>query len=76
VSSHFYLVNLPEHLQSIHSIFHISQLKPASPSNIPNHSNPLPPPIEMDGTLEFELAQILDSKLDRWKKNPLIYYIQ
>jgi len=30
----------------------------------------------MDETLKFELAQILDLKLDRWKKNPLIYYIQ
>jgi len=76
VGSHSYLVNLPEHLRSIHLVFHISQLEPVPSSNIPNRSNPPPPPIEMDGTLEFELAQILDSKLDRRRTNPLMYYVQ
>jgi len=30
-----------------------------------NSVNPPPPPIEIDGNLEFEMAHILDSKLDR-----------
>jgi len=61
--THSYLIKLPNHC-AIHSIFHISQIEPASPSNIPNCVNPLSPPIEIDSSLEFEVAQILDSKLD------------
>jgi len=76
IGSHSYLVKLPEHLWSIHPVFHISQLKPASPSNIPNCSNPPPLPIEIDGVLEFELAQILDSRLDRQRKNLLMYFVR
>jgi len=63
--THSYLIKLPNHLRTIHLVFHISQIEPAPLSNIPNHVNPLPPPIEIDGSLEFEVAQILDSKLDR-----------
>jgi len=29
----------------------------------------------LDGNLEFEIAQILDSKWNRWRINPLLYYI-
>ena len=39
-------------------------------------SNPPPLPIELDGNLEFEVAQILDSKLDKRRKDPLLYYVQ
>jgi len=62
VGTHLYLIKLPEHLRTIHPMFHISQLKPVSLSNIPNHNNLPPPPIEMDRDLEFEVAQILDLK--------------
>ena len=62
--THSYLIKLPNHLHTIHPVFHISQIEPASLSNIPNRVNPPLPPIEIDGNLEFEVAQILDSKLD------------
>jgi len=55
--THSYLVKLPNHLRAIHPVFHVSQLEPAHPSNIPNHSNLPPPPIEIDGQLEFEVAE-------------------
>jgi len=71
---HSYLVNLPDHLRSIHPMFYVSQLEPALTSQIPNHIN-LPPPIEIDRNLKFEIAQVLDSKLDKWKKNLLLYYV-
>jgi len=74
--THSYLIKLPNHLRAIHPVFHISQIEPASLSNIPNHVNPLPPPIEIDGSLEFEVAQILDSKLDRQRRDPLLYLVQ
>ena len=43
----------------------MSQLEPAPSSNIANYVNSLPPPLEIDSNLEFEIAQILDSKLDQ-----------
>jgi len=61
-------------LRSIHPIFHISQLEPASTSWIPNCTNS-PPPIEIDGNLEFKVAQVLDSKLDKQRKNSLLCYV-
>jgi len=73
--THLYLIRLPEHLRSIHLVFHISQLEPALTSQIPNCYNPPLPPIEIAGHLKFEVAQILDSKLDKQQKDPLLYYV-
>ena len=33
-------------------------------------------PIELDGNLEFEVVQVLNSKFDRHRKDPLLYYMQ
>jgi len=74
--THSYLIKLPNHLRAIHPVFHVSQIEPAPLSNIPNHVNPPPPPIEIDGNLEFEVAHILDSKLDWRRRDPLLYLIQ
>jgi len=74
--THSYLIKLPNHLCAIYLVFHISQIEPVPLSNIPNYVNPLPPPIEIDGSLEFEVAQILDSKLNRRRRDPLLYLIQ
>jgi len=73
--THSYLIRLPEHLRSIYLVFHISQLEPTPSSQIPNCYNLPPPPIEIAGHLKFEVAQILDSKLDKQQKDPLLYYI-
>jgi len=76
LGSHSYYVKLPHYLRTIHPVFHISQLEPASPNQIPNCTKNPSPPIELDGTLEFEVVQVLDSKFDRHKKDPLFYYVQ
>jgi len=62
--THLYLIKLPNNLCTIHPVFHILQIEPALLSNIPNCVNPPLPPIEIDSNLEFEVAQILDSKLN------------
>ena len=54
-------------------MFHISQLEPSPPSQIPNHTNL--PPIELDGPIEFEVAEVLNSKLDKRRRDLLLYYI-
>ena len=69
-STHSNQVKLPYYLCTIHPMFHIFQLKPANPSQIPNCINPPPPPITIDGELEYKIFQILNSKLDRCRKLP------
>jgi len=64
LGTHSYLIKLPNHLRAIHPVFYVLQIEPAPLSNISNCVNPSPPPIEIDGNLEFEVAHILDSKLD------------
>jgi len=75
-SSLFYLIRLPDHLCSIHPLFHVSQLELSLPNTIPNCTNPPLPLITIDRNAEYEIARILDSKLDHWQKIPLLYYIQ
>jgi len=74
--SYSYRVNLPDHLRAIHLVFHISQLEPAPLNQIPNCTNPPPPPIELDSDLKFEVAEVLDSKLNKCRSHPLLYYVR
>ena len=75
-SAQSYQVKLPDYLHSVHPVFHVSHLEPAIPSTIPNQTNPPPPPIKVNGDLEYKISRILDSKWDRCRKPPLLYYIQ
>ena len=40
-------------------------LKPATPNEILNHTQSPPPPIDIDGEPEFEIAEVVDSKIDK-----------
>ncbi|MBW0551641.1 hypothetical protein O181_091356 [Austropuccinia psidii MF-1] len=58
---------LPPQWKSIHPVFHISLLKPVKKSTIPNrHQGPLPP-IFIEEEEEWEVSQILYSKIKRRK---------
>ena len=70
-----YLTRLLEHLRLIHSVFYISQLEPTPSSQIPNCYNVPPLSVEVMGYLKFEVAQILDSKLNKQQKDPLLHYV-
>jgi len=72
---HSYCIKLLHYLRAIHPVFHISQLEPVSPNQIPNCTKNPPSPIELDETLEFKVTQVLDSKFNRHRKDPLLYYI-
>jgi len=62
--SHSITVRLPNSMHSVHPVFHVSQLEPATPNTIPNHIQPPLPPVEVNGEPEYEISEILDSKLD------------
>ena len=63
-STHSFTLWLPKHMHAIHLVFHVSQLEPEIPNQIPNCVQPVPSPIEIDNKLEYEIAEISDSKIN------------
>ncbi|MBW0535172.1 hypothetical protein O181_074887 [Austropuccinia psidii MF-1] len=58
---------LPSQWESIHPVFHVSLLKPVKTSRIPNWHQEPAPPIIIEEEEEWEVSQILDSKIKRGK---------
>ena len=75
-SSHSFQVKLPDHLHSVHPVFHVSQLELAPCSSIPNRVNPSPPLVKVNSNLEYKISYILDSRIDCQRKPLLLYYVQ
>ena len=67
-------LHLPEGMHAVHLVFHFSMLKPSIPNSIPNHTQP-PPPITIDDELEYEISEILDSKLDNQRHVCKLLYL-
>ena len=49
---------------------------PATPNTIPNQVQSPPLPIEVDKDIEYEISEILDSKLNKQRQCQLLYLIQ
>jgi hypothetical protein len=73
--SHSFTIRLPDAMRAVHPVFHVSQLEPCTPNTIPNRVQSPPPPVEMDGEPEFEIAEILDSKIDRRRRHCQLLYL-
>ena len=58
----------------IHPVFHVSLLEPYKASSIPGRSQAPPPPVEVEGTEEFEVSEILDSRIIRRKLEYLVHW--
>ncbi|MBW0572481.1 hypothetical protein O181_112196, partial [Austropuccinia psidii MF-1] len=65
IGSHVYHLNLPQHLKSVHPVFHASVLEPVKQSAIPNRHQLPPPSFLVEEDEEWEKAQVLDSNLKR-----------
>ncbi|HEV7736863.1 MAG TPA: hypothetical protein VGO47_05745 [Chlamydiales bacterium] len=50
-------------------------LEPSTPDTIPERIQPPPPPVEVDGEIEFEIAEVVDSKIDKRRKVQLQYLV-
>src|SRR5260221_12168417 len=62
--THSVTLHLLRQFCSVHLVFHVSQLEPAQPNPFPLQQQPPPPPLQIDGESEYEVSEILDSKVD------------
>src|SRR5258708_17306330 len=73
---HSITVHLLQQFQGVHPIFHISQLEPAFPNPFLHREQPPPLPIKLDGKTEYEVSEILDSKLAHcFKTGDMLRYL-
>ena len=76
VSSISFTLHLPNSMRGIHPVFHISMLEPSAPNEFLNQTETLPPPIIINREMEFEISEILDSKIDKRCKCRLQYLVK
>src|SRR5467141_772775 len=62
--THSVTLRLPHNFRAVHPVFHVSMLEPAFPNPIPNRIQPPPPPLIIEDQPEFEISEILDTKID------------
>ena len=52
---------------SVHPVFHVSMLEPATSNTFSERIQPAPAPVIIDGESKYEISRIVDSKIDhRW----------
>ena len=68
VGSASFTLHLPNSMCGIHPVFHVSMLEPSAPNEFPNQTETPPPPVIIDRETEFEISEILDSKIDKRHK--------
>ena len=70
-----YTLRLPPTFRAVHPVYHVSMLETAPVSTIPNRIEDPPPPVEIEGEVEYEIDEILDTKLDRRRRCKLLYLV-
>ena len=73
--SHSVTLRLPDSLRAVHPVFHVSMLEPAVLNMIPDQVQPPPPPIMVDDEPEFEISEILDTKIDNRRHACKLLYL-
>jgi len=53
---------LPESMQSVHAVFHVSMLEPTTLNTFSKRIQLTPAPVIIDGEPEYEISRIVDSK--------------
>ena len=67
-----YRLALPESMSKLHNVFHVSLLDPATDNPFPDRIEPPPPPVTIDDNEEWEVAEILDSRVRHKKLQYLV----
>ena len=73
--THSVMLRLPDNLRAVHPVFHVSMLEPATPYTIPDQVQPPPLSVFIDGEPEFEIAEILNSKVNQHCCNCKLLYL-
>jgi hypothetical protein len=60
-----YRLDLPKRLAKLHSVFHIDKLTPWKGNEVNGKLPTAPPPIELEGEQEYEVDEILDSRIGK-----------
>ena len=67
-------LELPAQMR-IHPVFHVSLLEPHHENPFPGRTQPPPPPIELEDDVEWEVEEILDSRIQRGKLQYLVHWL-
>ena len=60
---------------SVHPVFHVSMLEPATSNTFSERIQPAPAPVIIDGEPKYEISRIVDSKIDRRQACKLLYKV-
>ena len=74
VSSHAYKLDIPASMKS-HPVYHVSLLEPTPSDPLIGQKQPPPIPIIVDENPEWEVEEILDSKLVRKTLKYLVRWV-
>jgi len=59
-----FTLHLPESMHSVHLVFHVSMLEPATSNTFSERIQLVPAPVIIDGESEYEISWIVDSKIN------------
>ena len=59
-----FTLRLPEFMCSVHPVFYMSMLEPTTSNTFSERIQPAPAPVIIDREPEYEISQIVDSKID------------
>ena len=62
-------------MRSVHPVFHVSMLEPATSNTFSERIQPAPAPVIIDGEPEYEISRIVDSKINRQWACKLLYKV-
>ncbi|GJF00601.1 related to transposon-encoded proteins [Phanerochaete sordida] len=76
VGPQLYSLQLLRKFRAVHPAYHISMLEPHVFSSIPGRTLSPPPLVELDGELEYKISEIVDFKIDKRRRCPLLYKVR
>ena len=72
---HSVILHLPDSMWAVHPVFHVSMLEPSLPNTIPNQIHLPPIPVIIDGEPEYEISEILNTKINRHRQPFNLLYL-
>ena len=68
-----FTLHLPESICSVHPVFHVSMLEPATSNTFSKRIQLAPTLVIIDREPKYEISRIVDSKIDCWQVCKLLY---